>query len=60
MEQRPDCIEKASAEGMTVLEVTRLNDWLRAKGISDNQILDCQRYIATGIGLPTKAPTKST
>jgi len=43
-------------ETMTITEVMRMNAWLKAMGMSDAEILDCQKYIATGVGLPTKKP----
>lgn len=42
---------------MTLMEVVRMNTWLQAKGVSAEDILDCQRFIATGVGLP-KEPTE--
>ena len=58
MEQSSDHFEEEVTEEMTITEVIRMNDWLKAMGMSDAQILDCQNYIATGIGLPEKEPTK--
>ena len=57
-EQGSNIIEEEATEEMTITEVTRMNDWLRAKGLSDKDILDCQSYIATGVGLPTSEPTE--
>ena len=58
MEQSSNFIEEEATEEMTITEVTRMNDWLRAMGMTDKEILDCQNYIATGVGLPTKEPPK--
>ncbi len=58
MEQSSDYLKEEVTEEMTITEVTRMNDWLKAMGLTDAQILDCQNYIATGIGLPKKEPTK--
>ena len=58
MEQGSDLIEKEATEEMTITEVTRMNEWLKAMGMSDTQILDCQKYIATGVGLPDKKPAE--
>ncbi len=58
MEQGSNIIEEEATEEMTITEVTRMNDWLRAMGMSDKDILDCQNYIATGVGLPTKEPAE--
>ena len=43
---------------MTITEVIRMNEWLKAKGMSDAEILDCQNYIATGTKLPAKEENK--
>lgn len=58
MEQSSNVFEGEATEEMTITEVIRMNEWLRAKGLSDEEILDCQNYIATGIGLPTEDATK--
>ena len=58
MEQGSNIIEEEATEEMTITEVTRLNDWLKAMGVSDSDILNCQKYIATGVGLPTKESTE--
>lgn len=52
-EQGSNFMEKEDAEMMNVQEVARMTEWLRAKKMSDTEILDCMNYIATGIGLPT-------
>ena len=57
MEQGSNIIEEEATEQMTISEVTRMNDWLNAMGMSDKDILACQSYIATGVGLPTREPT---
>ena len=57
-EQGSNIIEEEATEEMTITEVTRMNDWLRAMGMSDKDILDCQNSIATGVGLPTKEPVE--
>ena len=58
MEQGSSLTEKEETEEMTIMEVKRMNDWLKAMGMSDKQILDCQNYIATGVGLPIKDQSK--
>lgn len=58
MEQGSNFIEEEATEEMTITEVIRMNNWLRAMGMSDKDILDCQNYIATGVGLPKKEPTE--
>ena len=47
-------LEDEETDQMTIKEVVRLNEWLKAMGTSDHDILDCQHYIATGVGLPMK------
>ena len=58
MEQSSDFIEEEATDEMTITEVIRMNAWLKAMGMSDAQVLSCQNYIATGVGLPTEEPTK--
>ncbi len=58
MEQSSYFMDEEVTETMTITEVARMNDWLRAKGLSDKDILDCQNYIATGIGLPERETAK--
>jgi len=58
LEQSSHILEEEETEEMTITEVTRMNEWLKAMGLSDSQILDCQNYIATGIGLPVKGEDK--
>lgn len=57
MEQGSNIIEEEATEMMNVQEAARMAEWLRAKGMSDTEIIDCMNYIATGVGLPTKGPT---
>ena len=53
-EQGSNFEEKEKTEMMNVQErVARMTEWLRAKGMSDTEILNCMNYIATGVGLPT-------
>ena len=59
MESNTDIMEEEVTEQMTITEVARMNEWLSAMGMSDKDILDCQNYIATGIGLPKGEPNKS-
>ncbi len=59
MEQGSSINKEEVLETMTITEVIRMNNWLRAKGLSDKEILDCQNYIATGVGLPDKEPKQS-
>ena len=58
MEQSSDPFNEEASGEMTITEVIRMNDWLKAMGLSDRQILDCQKYIATGTGLPSEEPAK--
>ena len=39
-------IEKKRADIMTLQQVSRLIDWLRAQGFTDEQITKCIQYIA--------------
>lgn len=41
-------------ETMTIQEVARLIDWCRAKGLSDTDICNCLKHIATGADLPVQ------
>lgn len=58
MEQGSNIAEKEETEEMTIMEVKRMNEWLKTMGMSDKQILDCQNYIATGVGLPIMDQSK--
>ena len=58
MEQSSYICEEEETEEMTITEVIRMNEWLKAKGMSDAEILDCQNYIATGTKLPAKEENK--
>lgn len=58
MEQGSNIIVEEATEEMTITEVIRMNAWLKAMGMSDKDILDCQNYIATGVGLPNEQPTE--
>ena len=57
MEQGSNIIEEEATEEMTIIEVARMTDCLKALGLSDAEILVVQNYIATGVGLPTREPT---
>ncbi len=46
--------EEEFVETMTIQEVARLIDWCRAKGMSDTDICDCLKHIATGADLPIR------
>ena len=58
MDKSANFVEEEDAGKMTITEVNRMNEWLKAKGMSDAEILDCQKFIATGVGLPKVEPTK--
>ena len=45
------CEEEEVVETMTIQEAGRLIDWCRASGLSDTDICDCLKYIATGTSL---------
>ena len=53
-EHGSDILEKEEPEMMTVVEVERMTEALRALGISDSDILLVQKHIATGADLPVK------
>ena len=53
-EQSSDDLEKEEPEMMTVVEVERMTEALRALGLSDSEILSVQKHIATGADLPVK------
>ena len=56
MEQGSNIIEEEATEEMTITEVARMTECLKALGLSDAEILVVQNYIATGVGLPTREP----
>ena len=35
-------------ESLTLLEIARLIDWLKSRGMSDTDAVNCIRYIASG------------
>ena len=39
-------------EKMTATEMARLSDWLKSKGMTDEEIIDCLHYIAGTIPSP--------
>lgn len=54
-EQNSNFIEEENEMGhLTSMETARLIEYLRAVGLTEKQINDCQIYIATGSGLPTE------
>ena len=53
-EQGSNSWEKEEPEMMTVVEVERMTEALRALGLSDTEILLVQKHIATGADLPEK------
>ena len=54
-EQGSNFMEKEDVEMMTVQEVARLIEWLRAKGTSESEINDCVTFIDR-----SRSPTKRT
>ena len=58
MGQGSNIIEKEATEMMNVVEVARMSECLKVMGLTEAQILVVTNYIATGVGLPTKEPTK--
>lgn len=51
--------EEEAVETMTILEVARLIDWCRVKGLSDTDICNCLKYIATGTDIPVRSDNDS-
>lgn len=48
---------------MTTNEMARLSDWLKSKGHTAEEIIDCIHYIAdtkTNLGVKNQAPQPST
>lgn len=45
-------IEEEEMGALNSKEVARLIEYLRAVGLTEKQINDCQIYVATGVGLP--------
>ena len=46
--------EEEAIETMTIQEVARMIDACRAQGLSDTDICDCLKHIATGADLPQR------
>lgn len=44
---------------MTATETARLTDWLLAKGLSEKEVIECIKYIATGIQPNLQEPSKN-
>lgn len=51
--------EEETTEMMNVAEAARMNERLKALGLSDADIIAVTNYIATGVGLPTRKPTET-
>jgi len=58
MGQGSSLVEKEATEMMTVVEVERMTEALKALGLSDSDILLVQKHIVTGMALPTNEPTE--
>ena len=58
MGQGSNFTEEEVLEMMNVVEVARMNECLKALGLSDSEILIVTNYIATGVGLPEKKSTE--
>ena len=54
MNQGSNNFEEENDEMMNIEEVARSIEYLRALGLTEKQINDYHKYIATGIGLPIK------
>ena len=54
MGQGSNFLEEEAAETMNVVEVARMNECLKALGLSDADIIIVTNYIATGVGLPER------
>lgn len=55
LEQSSNLYEEETEMGhLTSAETARLIVYLRAVGLTDKQINDCQIYVATGVGLPSE------
>ena len=52
MEQSSRLNEMEGTEMMNIEEVARATEYMRALGLSYEQISKCMTYIATGVGLP--------
>lgn len=59
MRQDSNFGEEEAAEMMNVVEVARMNECLKALGLSDADIIVVINYIATGVGLPTREPAET-
>ena len=53
-EQEYDIIEEEESWSLTLTEIVRMMDYLRAVGLTTEQICDCIRYMATGVEIPKK------
>ena len=53
-EQEHNNIEEEESGNLTLIEIVRMMDYLRAVGLTAEQICDCIRYMATGVEIPKK------
>lgn len=58
MEQSSIPEEQEVDEMMNVEEVARTIDWFKAHGLNDADICDYLKYVATGVGLSEREPSK--
>ncbi len=54
-EQEHNNIEEEESGNLTLIEIVRMMDYLRAVGLTAEQICDCIRYMATGVDIPKKS-----
>ena len=53
-EQEYDITVKEENGSLTLTEIVRMMEYLKATGLTAEQICGCIRYMATGIGLPVR------
>ncbi len=51
-EQEYNNLEEEESGNLTLIEIVRMMDYLRSVGLTAEQVCDCIRYMATGVGLP--------
>lgn len=59
MSEQSSNLEKEDTEMMNVEEVARAIEWVTAMGLTEADACNLIKYIATGVGLPTKESDKT-
>ena len=51
-EQGYNNVKEEESGNLTLIEIVRMMDYLKAVGLTAEQICDCIRYMATGVDIP--------